>query len=192
VANGHKLLSSALCKNFTWTINEEESQTDVVIVPLGSSEMRLSTLGPILWDLAKLKMEFSHQEKQVVIEGTQQAAIQWVEGKAMQHVLSTSTAPQLFAIQAHSVADEPIFAPTQITNSSLAQLLSEFEDIFAEPKGLPPNRSHDYHIILSEGAPPINVKPYKYPVKPYKYPALQNDVFEKNSTGNVQRLGCEA
>jgi len=73
-----------------------------MIVPLGSSEMILgvqwlSTLGPILWDFEKLIIEFNHQGKQVVIKGNQPTTIQWMKGKNMQHVLATSTAPQIFA-----------------------------------------------------------------------------------------------
>ena len=35
-----------------------------------------------------------------------------------------------------------------------------------------PLRSHDHHIILKEGIPPINVRPYRYL-------ALQKDIIEK-------------
>jgi len=50
--------------------------------------------------------------------------------------------------------------------------LKEYADIFAEPKTLPPHRSHDHKIILKEGTSPINVRPYRYP-------ALQKDVIEQ-------------
>jgi hypothetical protein len=42
-------------------------------------------------------------------------------------------------------------------------LLSEFSDIFAEPTGLPPQRSHDHRIPLLPGNAPTNVRPYRYP-----------------------------
>ena len=40
-------------------------------------------------------------------------------------------------------------------------LLKDFEDIFQEPKQLPPAREIDHHIIL-KGADPVNVRPYRY------------------------------
>jgi len=54
----------------------------------------------------------------------------------------------------------------------LTQLLKEYEDIFKEPRALPPHRSQDHRIILKEGTSPISVRPYRYP-------ALQQDVIEQ-------------
>ena len=54
----------------------------------------------------------------------------------------------------------------------LVQLLKEYADIFAESKSLPPHRSHDHKIVLSEGFSPINVGPYRYA-------ALHKDVIER-------------
>ena len=54
----------------------------------------------------------------------------------------------------------------------LQQLLHNFEDVFAEPKGLPPKRAHDHKIVLKEGSQPINIRPYKYAT-------LQKDAIEK-------------
>ena len=43
------------------------------------------------------------------------------------------------------------------------ELLGSFEDVFAEPKGLPPNRSHDHSITLKSDAQPVCMRPYRYP-----------------------------
>jgi len=102
-------------------------------------------------------MKFCFKDKQVVIHGTQQVAMQWVQQRIMHHMLLTTTAPHIFAIQIHSVFKQ--HTSELAIGSSLAHLLKEFEDIFTEPKGLPPHRSHDHHIILKEGTP-INVRPY--------------------------------
>lgn len=41
-------------------------------------------------------------------------------------------------------------------------LLQSFQDIFADPKGLPPSWDHDHHILL-KSSQPINVCSYRYP-----------------------------
>lgn len=35
-------------------------------------------------------------------------------------------------------------------------------EVFQEPKGIPPSKSHDHSIALKEGTSPINVRPYRY------------------------------
>jgi hypothetical protein len=42
-------------------------------------------------------------------------------------------------------------------------LLESFEDIFAEPQGLPPPRRHDHRIRLLPGTTPVAVHPHRYP-----------------------------
>ena len=41
-------------------------------------------------------------------------------------------------------------------------LISEFTDIFSEPKQLPPYRSSDHRIFLQPNTQPVNVRPYRY------------------------------
>lgn len=45
----------------------------------------------------------------------------------------------------------------------LNSLLTEFSDVFNEPKHLPPIRPCDHMIQLKPGSAPIQVKPYRYP-----------------------------
>ena len=48
------------------------------------------------------------------------------------------------------------------SDSLLDGLLDSFADIFAEPKGLPPVRARDHHIVLKPGTAPVAVRPYRY------------------------------
>ena len=45
----------------------------------------------------------------------------------------------------------------------IENLLLELGEVFQEPKGILPNRSHDHPIVLKEGTTPISVHPYRYP-----------------------------
>jgi hypothetical protein len=49
------------------------------------------------------------------------------------------------------------------TDSLLDGLLGSFPDVFVELTGLPPSRGHDHRIVLKAGAPPVAVRPYRYP-----------------------------
>lgn len=43
------------------------------------------------------------------------------------------------------------------------QLLSQYKDLFTEPKQLPPQRTFDHHIPLEPNSKPVNVRPYRFP-----------------------------
>jgi hypothetical protein len=49
------------------------------------------------------------------------------------------------------------------TDSLLDGLQGSFPDVFAEPTSLPPSRGRDHRIVLKAGAPPVAVRPYRYP-----------------------------
>jgi hypothetical protein len=62
------------------------------------------------------------------------------------------------------------------TENQLLDLLNLYSELFNEPQGLPPNRSHDHTIQLKEGAGPIKVRSYRYP-------HYQKNEIEKMVTG---------
>jgi hypothetical protein len=62
----------------------------------------------------------------------------------------------------------------------LDNLLQSYEDLFEEPRGLPPARRHDHHIRLLPGTMPIAVRPYRYP-------QLLKDEIEKQCEDMLQQ-----
>jgi hypothetical protein len=62
----------------------------------------------------------------------------------------------------------------------LDSLLTDYSDIFAKPKGLPPPRSHDHRIRLVPGIMLVAVRPDRYPV-------IQKDELEKQCADMLQR-----
>lgn len=44
----------------------------------------------------------------------------------------------------------------------MTELLTEFDTIFVEPRGLPPARVHDHCIHLLPATKPVAVRPYRY------------------------------
>jgi hypothetical protein len=62
----------------------------------------------------------------------------------------------------------------------LDTLLHSFEDVFAEPQGLPPARACDHRIHLLPNTPPVAVRPYRNP-------QLQKDELEKQCATMLQQ-----
>lgn len=75
----------------------------------------------------------------------------------MQHLLHKQSPGML----AHLCSIQAM--PSKEVHPDLLQLLHTFDDVFMEPKGLPPFRSHDHQIPLKPSAQPSNIRPYRYP-----------------------------
>ncbi|MCI00560.1 enzymatic polyprotein, partial [Trifolium medium] len=56
--------------------------------------------------------------------------------------------------------------------------------IFTKPQGLPPPRPHDHHIHLTPAAPPVNIKPYRYPH--YQKEAMTTIILDMLKEGLIQ------
>lgn len=90
------------------------------------------------------------------MQGTDGQLIQSASMKAVSKELRQGNS--MFAICVQTEAELPL----NRVGSAMQELLQAFEDIFQEPKQLPPAREIDHHITLKEGIEPINVKPYRY------------------------------
>jgi len=64
------------------------------------------------------------------------------------------------------------FQPPDSQETQLQSLLADYPDLFQEPKGLPPLRTHDHKIPLRDGRESVNLRPYRYS-------GLQKDTLEK-------------
>jgi hypothetical protein len=63
---------------------------------------------------------------------------------------------QLSLMQSDTVSSEAVLP------GSVSSLLEEFQELFAEPQGLPPVRQFDHAIPLLPGAKPVNLRPYRF------------------------------
>jgi hypothetical protein len=58
-----------------------------------------------------------------------------------------------------------VHPPEEVQDPEIAALLKEFQDVFQEPTGLPPERQCDHAIPLKGGAEPPRIRPYRVPYK---------------------------
>ncbi|GJZ02874.1 hypothetical protein Tco_0520835 [Tanacetum coccineum] len=124
----------------------------------------LSTLEDIKFNDQELRMGLAYKEKYVNLRGSIRPAVQWLHGKQL---------PK----------ESPLEASNPNIQTPLKLLLEEFADVFAVPKGLPPNISHDHKIPLKEGTPPMNMRPYRH--LPTQKDAIEVMVNELLETGIV-------
>ena len=71
----------------------------------------------------------------------------WIKGNAVWAMVVVDTFPQ-------SAPSPP--------SDQIQDLLSQYQDVFTDPKTLPPQRFHDHQIPLLPGTAPLNSRPYRY------------------------------
>ena len=147
---------SHVYRNVTISIDDFTMQLDLypfhlpgVDVVLGLHWLR--QLGVVHHDWANLTMSFTWQGHTHSFSGI---------GSGGKPVIGTaSKGGTLFGLLVRSHTD------TSDTNRNTAytNLHHRYPAVFSNPTGLPPARAHDHRIPLLHGAPPANVRPYRYP-----------------------------
>ena len=176
VANGQELKCDAICVGFKWKMQQQNFQADVYLLPLQSYDLILGIqwlkiLDDISWNFTALTMTFqldgqvhslygeffsSQGEKQLNALIVEQ--LEWF--RLPFHEANTDLL-QLNAVQTQ-----------QEDWKELQELLQLYADIFQEPKGLPPQRSHDHRVPLLPGSSPVNTRLCRYA-------SLQKTVIEE-------------
>ncbi|GJY03991.1 retrotransposable element Tf2 [Tanacetum coccineum] len=175
VADGNKITSNNMCQKFSWMLNEEKFCTDVMLLPLGGCEMVLgvqwlATLGDIMWNLTSFKMQFEYEGRFVALRGTTKSLMQWFSSKQLtKHVTQKFVNLSLMSLCVPTTSTMSLNVTHQSVlevkdKEALDDLLREFEDVFALPTSLPPQRQQDHIIPLKDDVTPVNIRSYKHPL----------------------------
>ncbi|KAF8405656.1 hypothetical protein HHK36_007732 [Tetracentron sinense] len=156
LTDGGTLTCKSKCSNVKLAVQDQELRADLYLLPLGDYEVVLSiewlrTLGDVLWNFSKLTMKFTLNEKRVTFCG-RRGNVTTVSSHRMEHILKKTCKGYLLQLRSETTA------MPEDSRLALAPLLSEFFDLFAEPNGLPPQRSHDHQIPLLPGSAPTNTE----------------------------------
>ncbi|GKA56752.1 reverse transcriptase [Tanacetum coccineum] len=154
----------------------QDYSCDAMLLHLGGCEMVvgiqwLSTLGDIMWNFKNLTMEFELLGKRILLRGAKQTTLQWMQGKNVQTKSKNKEAELYSLILGVYPASCYSMEVNKDVPGSITVVLEEFEDVFALPTELPPQRTHDHKIPLVPNTPPINIRPYRHPLS-------QNDAIE--------------
>ncbi|XP_073109864.1 uncharacterized protein [Elaeis guineensis] len=138
----------------------------------------LFTLGDIKWNFKQFKMEFWWQQRLVTLQGLGSFQIASIEPQQPNQLLLKRNAYSevylclMRTLDLEKSDNSAVSLKEGAAEYQLQDLLQTYEDVFQEPKTLPPFRIFDHRINLKEGTQPINIKPYKHST-------LQKDVIEE-------------
>ncbi|XP_019151052.1 PREDICTED: uncharacterized protein LOC109147849 [Ipomoea nil] len=175
VANGEQISCDAICRRLRWQIQGETFEKDFRLLRLGGCDMVLGMdwidrYAPIQLHTRPPGISFIKEGQQVTLRGLTKKAgrLQEVSKKELKKWQQYGI--QGFLVQCEGVRQErgnnecSVYCKVvvQTEYKELTELLQQFQDLFEEPKDLPPRRLYDHSIPLLPGAQPVNIKPYRY------------------------------
>ncbi|KAL4317946.1 hypothetical protein GQ457_18G013810 [Hibiscus cannabinus] len=131
-------------------------QTNPLAITVANGEK--FKFSPVVMDFRKMTLSFEKEGQTVLLQGGKKPSnVKLESGKKMSKL--TEKEPECQGeIYLLNVEEEGTEVP-----SKLQPLLTEFVEVFEEPQGLPPPRTHDHAIVLKQGTHPINLRPYRFP-----------------------------
>ncbi|XP_027166158.1 uncharacterized protein LOC113766138 [Coffea eugenioides] len=165
IADGKELHCDHWIPGMQWDMQGHTFTHDVFVLDLEPYDLILGvdwmkSYSPITFDFKTLHLSFEKEGEQVVLRGdTSTANGRMQQGisahKDIKHKIRKAL-QQSCMVKIHN--SQVMYVP-----DSLTELLAKYDDIFTEPKTLPPNRCHDHHIPLKPDAKPFKIPPYRYP-----------------------------
>lgn len=127
----------------------------------------LSQLRPVVWDFAKLSMQFQYKGEKVKLRGIAQKKLKSTQSQKINKLLHPSGELAMLQLIPVAVGHTPqistLAADQKVHSPGLIDVLEQYSEVFKEPQGLPPVREQfDHKIPLKEGTDAINLRPYRY------------------------------
>lgn len=169
--------SSFISRGVSWKMQGVEFKADMLVMPLCGNDVVLGIqwliiLGDIRWNFKLLKIEFTIGSKKVSLRGSQPGKFKVIGDVHMSRMLSQPKQLNMVTVTFVQTVLMGNVTINSDTKEDMQQLLDKYSDLLVVPTSLPPHRDHDHRIILKEGVPPVNVRPYRYAVN-------QKDEIEK-------------
>ena len=139
VANGNKVYISSKVPKFSWSIQNTNFTSDMMLLPLGCCDLVLGiewlvTLGDITWNFNKLTMEFFVHGKRHVLRGATLTNLATAQKQHLHKTISYGVHLSMISLQSkvegsllHSLTTH---ANQQVLPPDINSLLLEFIDVF--------------------------------------------------------------
>nr|GEY36495.1 RNA-directed DNA polymerase like [Tanacetum cinerariifolium] len=133
-------------------------------------------------------MEFKYEGKKVLIRGTHKSNVEWMSDKKYEKVIKQVLKAKLHSM-ALSVYPGNVISCLNLEgvpmtlDAKIQSVINSYVHVFDIPTDLSPQRSHDHIIHLSNGALPVNIRPYKHlPTQKDAIDSMVKDLLEVGVT----------
>lgn len=173
LGTGLKVQGTWICHSVQLVLPDMTFKADFIILELGNVDIILGvqwlrTLGTCLVDWEWYIWSFTYNGKLVTLIGGPT-----LHGTRVSLKMFTSEVTvQTRGVEMELKGMEKCFEKLEPLPLLVEQKLQQYDEVFQNPKGLPPLRGKEHVIVLQDNTKPISVKPYRYP-------HAQKEVMEK-------------
>lgn len=165
VANGEKLTCSSKVSSLSWQMEDKLFEAEVNVIPLGGYDLILGvkwmkTVSPITFDLAAGQIILNWQKEKIKLTQDNSVPQLTLEHQTKKDVKGTNE-ELYFLVQITSLEEEA--NDQNNLSKGVQEVISQYEEVFSTPEGLPPKRAHDHSIPIIPGSQPVNSRPYRCP-----------------------------
>jgi hypothetical protein len=188
LANGHMLTSNEQVKGLQWWTQGNTFNTNMRILDLGAYDGVLGmdwlkSCCKMTCEWTQKTLEFEHNGKNIMLQGMKdksQTAVTELSVEQLQKWMAGNEVWAMAVLVPLSASDSNA---TVSVAPDLQSILTEYADIFSEPKLLPPQRALDHAITLEANARHTNVRPYRY--SPLQKDEIERQVQEMLAAGLI-------
>ncbi|XP_060190417.1 uncharacterized protein LOC132619575 [Lycium barbarum] len=186
VADGNYVMCTSHCKGFTWKMHGRSFQEDLLLIPIGGCDLVLGNNwmkkhNPTKFDHEKKCVTIGRKGNKLVLQGiTEEGRLSMMISKSISKVLK----------KGHTLIAHLFMMSVEVQQGQeqieevIQDVISQYPDVFAEPKTLPPIRTLDHCIPLKPGAMPVSLRPYRYNF--HQKDELEKQVEEMLGSGIIQ------
>lgn len=163
VANGEIMISDKCIPNLSWLCNGATLSSDMRVLNLRAYDAILGydwlkSHSPMQCHWGERLLEFESQGRRIKLQGLK-PGISAVQALSAQKLVKWYKGNDIWALVMLTQTD---LTETPKTTPEIQALLDKYQDVFADPKVLPPSRTYDHTIPLLPGAVRVNSRPYRY------------------------------
>ncbi|XP_020184893.1 uncharacterized protein [Aegilops tauschii subsp. strangulata] len=188
VANGERMTCNSMVQGLNWWIQGHTFTTDMRQLELGAYDGVLGMdwleqFSPMSCHWLDKTLTFEHHSAMITLQGVRPKQHEQVEEIEPEQLRKWQAGNNIWYMAVLDLPRSPEPQATKIP-PSVQSVLTDFADVFAEPKGLPPQRRYDHAITLVDDARPANSRPYRY--SPLQKDEIERQVQEMLQSGVIE------
>ena len=167
VANGQAMESKFQTPNLTWWAQDHTFVTPMRVLQLGAYDVVLGMdwlqcHSPMVCDWEGKSLQFAHGDTTISLQGVQPVSTMQLQAMSVEQLDKALLGNDIWAMAVVDPSSSDVVSTLGSYPDDLTAVLTDFQDVFETPTGLPPHRVYAPALTLEVGHNPPNSRPYRY------------------------------